>query len=234
MKHATRLGFLSIILLFLLVNGCKNNSADNNTNSEKPVEKTADQKPVVAKKTILFFGNSLTAAYGLAPEQGFPNLIQKKLDSLGLNFKVIDAGVSGNTTIDGKGRIGWVLQQQIDIFVLELGGNDALRGLPVDVAKANLQAILTAVKTKYPSAKLVIAGMQAPPNLGKKYATDFAKMYPELARENNCALIPFLLENVGGEVDLNQKDGIHPTAAGQKIVATNVWAVLKNLVLENQ
>ena len=234
MKHATRLGFLSIILLFLLVNGCKNNSADNNTNSEKPVEKTADQKPVVAKKTILFFGNSLTAAYGLAPEQGFPNLIQKKLDSLGLNFKVIDAGVSGNTTIDGKGRIDWVLQQQIDIFVLELGGNDALRGLPVDVAKVNLQAILTAVKTKYPSAKLVIAGMQAPPNLGKKYATDFAKMYPELARENNCALIPFLLENVGGEVDLNQKDGIHPTAAGQKIVAANVWAVLKNLVLENQ
>ena len=234
MKHATRSLFFSIIVLFLLVNACKNNSADNKINSEKLTEKTADKKSVINKKTILFFGNSLTAAYGLAPEQGFPNLIQKKLDSLGLNFKVTDAGVSGNTTADGKGRIDWVLQQQIDIFVLELGGNDALRGLPVDVAKANLQAILTAVKTKYPEAKLVIAGMQAPPNLGKKYATDFAKMYPELARENNCALIPFLLENVGGEVDLNQKDGIHPTASGQKIVAANVWAVLKNLVLENQ
>ena len=232
MKHTARSFFLPIILLLLLVNGCKNNNADNKINSEKPVEKTADQKPVVVKKNILFFGNSLTAAYGLSPAQGFPNLIQKKLDSLGLNYRVTDAGVSGNTTADGKGRIGWVLQQPIDIFVLELGGNDALRGLPVDVAKVNLQAILTAVKTKYPAAKIVLAGMQAPPNLGKKYTSYFAKMYPELARENRCALIPFLLENVGGEIDLNQKDGIHPTASGQKIVAGNVWAVLKNLVLE--
>ncbi len=222
---------LFVLLALLAAISCKNNNSASAPADEKAAEKTA---AAPAKKSIVFFGNSLTAAYGLSPDQGFPHLIQKKLDSLGLTFRVTDAGVSGNTTADGKGRIDWVLQQPVDVFILELGGNDALRGLPVEAAKANLQSILTSVKTKYPAAKLVLAGMQAPPNLGKKYAGDFAKIYPDLARENGCALVPFLLENVGGEVDLNQKDGIHPTAAGHKIVAENVWRVLRPLVLENR
>ena len=234
MKNLSRLVHLLILSLLLSGNACKNDNSATKTAIEKPTEKAAADPKTAAKKSIVFFGNSLTAAYGLSPEQGFPALIQKKLDSLGLSYKVTDAGVSGNTTADGKGRINWVLQQPIDIFVLELGGNDALRGLPVDAAKANLQDILTAVKTKYPAVKIVLAGMQAPPNLGKKYATDFKNMYPDLARANQCALVPFLLENVGGEVDLNQKDGIHPTAAGHKIVAENVWRAMKSLVLENQ
>ncbi len=234
MNRISRRTFFSVFLLTAFIISCKNNNSVKQPNSETTIEKTPGTEKTIDKKAILFFGNSLTAAYGLSPEQGFPALIQKRLDSLGLAYKVTDAGVSGNTTADGKSRIGWVLKQPIDIFILELGGNDALRGLPVDIAKQNLQHILTAVKTKYPAAKLVLAGMQAPPNLGKKYAADFQKMYPELARENQCALIPFLLENVGGEVDLNQKDGIHPTAAGHKIVAENVWAALKNIVVAAQ
>jgi acyl-CoA thioesterase I len=217
--------FFQIIFIFTLFS-CKNENkavekAQNN------VVATPTINPPSAKKSIVFFGNSLTAAYGLAPEQGFTAIIQRRIDSLKLDFQVSNAGVSGNTTADGKSRIDWVLQQPVDIFVLELGGNDALRGLPVADAKVNLQFMIDRIKIKYPSAKIMLAGMQAPPNLGAKYASDFAKMYPDLAKTNNCALIPFLLENVGGEIDLNQKDGIHPTAIGQKIVAENVWRVLE-------
>jgi acyl-CoA thioesterase I len=216
---------LFILFLFSCKNEVKTAEKASKTNSEN--SKTAQ---ITTKKSIVFFGNSLTAAYGLVPEQGFTAIIQRRIDSLKLNFQVTNAGVSGNTTADGKSRIDWVLQQPVDIFVLELGGNDALRGLPVADAKANLQIIIDHLKTKYPSAKIIIAGMQAPPNLGAKYATDFKNMYPDLAKMNGCALVPFLLENVGGEVDLNQKDGIHPTAIGQKIVAENVWRILEKLL----
>ncbi len=218
--------FLAGLLAVSFIFSCKNEAPPASQPSAKTENPTAEIAQTGGKKTILFFGNSLTAAYGLKPTEGFPAIIQQKMDSLRLDFKVVDAGVSGNTTADGKSRIGWVLQQQIDVFVLELGGNDALRGLPVADAKANLQAIIDQVKTKNPQVLLVIAGMQAPPNLGKVYATDFKKMYPDLARSNSALLIPFLLEGVGGEYDLNQKDGIHPTAKGHKMVAENVWKII--------
>ena len=197
----------------------------------------ATKMPVPAqtpKKNILFFGNSLTAAYQLSPEQGFTALIQQKIDSLHLPYTCVNAGLSGETTADGVNRLNWVLQQPVAIFVLELGGNDALRGLPVTESRKNLRAMLEKVKTKYPQCKLVIAGMQAPPNLGATYTNAFREMYPRLARDFNAALIPFLLDGVGGIPSLNLPDGIHPNPEGQKIVAGNVWKVLKPLLEAGQ
>jgi acyl-CoA thioesterase-1 len=201
-------------------------SGEKNTQTTQTTAENKTPAPSV-KKNIVFFGNSLTAAYQLSPEQGFPALIQQKIDSLGLPYTCINAGLSGETTSDGKNRIEWVLQQPIDVFVLELGGNDALRGLPVELSKANLQSILDQVKNKYPACKIVIAGMLAPPNLGPKYTNAFRDMYPALAKANNAALIPFLLEGVGGDPALNLQDGIHPNVEGQKIVAATVWKTLK-------
>jgi acyl-CoA thioesterase-1 len=178
-------------------------------------------------KTILFFGDSLTAGYGLDPSQAFPALIQEKINALGWNFRVINAGVSGETTAGGLRRIDWVLQRPVDVFVLELGANDGLRGLPVEGAKQNLQAILDRTRSKYPSVKVVLVGMQVPTNLGRDYTSRFRAIFPELAAANNTTLIPFLLEGVGGVPELNLPDGIHPTPAGQKIVAENVWKVLE-------
>lgn len=192
---------------------------------------TAVKAPVAKKKIIVFFGNSLTAGYGLDdPSQGFAGLIQKRIDSLGLNYKVVNAGVSGETTSGGNSRIDWLLKQPIDVFVLELGGNDGLRGIPVSETRKNLQEILDKVKAKYPDAKRVLAGMQIPPNMGQKYATEFKDVYSDLAKKNDVTLIPFLLEGVGGESKLNQADGIHPTAEGHKILAENVWIRIKDLL----
>jgi len=182
-------------------------------------------------KTIIFFGNSLSAAYGLDPAQGFVGLIEKRIDSLNLNYKVVNAGNSGETTSGGKERIGWILENyQPDIFVLELGGNDALRGLPVAEAEANLQAIIDAVENKLPSAKILLAGMLAPPNMGNKYTSKFAAMYPSLAKKNNAALIPFLLDKVGGQPELNLPDGIHPNVEGHLIVTETIWKELERLL----
>ena len=181
-------------------------------------------------KTIVFFGNSITAGYGLEMSEAFPALIQRKIDSLALPYKVVNAGVSGETSSGGDGRIDWVLRQPVDVFVLELGGNDGLRGIPVTETRKNLQSIIDKVKAKNPAVKIIIAGMQIPPNMGKQYTGEFRSMYPELAKKNDIALIPFLLEGVGGEAKFNQDDGIHPTAEGQKILAQNVWEVLKGML----
>ena len=181
-------------------------------------------------KTIVFFGNSITAGYGLEMSEAFPALIQRKIDSLALPYKVVNAGVSGETRSGGDGRIDWVLRQPVDVCVLELGGNDGLRGIPVTETRKNLQSIIDKVKAKNPAVKIIIAGMQIPPNMGKQYTGEFRSMYPELAKKNDIALIPFLLEGVGGEAKFNQDDGIHPTAEGQKILAQNVWEVLKGML----
>jgi acyl-CoA thioesterase-1 len=184
-------------------------------------------KQNLAPKTIIFFGNSLTAGYGLDPSQAFPALIQEKIITLGWDFRVINAGLSGETTAGGLRRIDWVLQRPIDVFVLELGANDGLRGLPVEEAQQNLQAIIDRVKQAYPQARIVLAGTQVPPNLGKDYTTRFREVFSELAEKNDAALIPFLLEHVGGVPELNLPDGIHPTPEGHRIVAENVWKVLE-------
>lgn len=205
--------------------------------SDKKPEKAPEQQlqaqpqaSVSNKKNIVFFGNSLTAAYQLSPEQGFTAILQRRIDSLRLPYTCVNAGLSGETTADGVNRVNWVLQQPVDIFVLELGGNDALRGLPVAESRKNLQEILDRVKAKYPDCKLIVAGMMAPPNLGDTYTKAFEAIYPELAKKNKANLIPFLLEGVGGEPALNLPDGIHPNVEGQKIVAENVWKILKTVV----
>ncbi len=208
--------------------GCnnENNSGNNNAASN---QKTADPKE---KKNILFFGNSLTAGYGLEESsEAFPARIQEKIDSAGLNYRVINAGLSGETTAGGKNRIDWLLdKQKVDVFVLELGANDGLRGLPVTETKRNLQVIFDKVKAKYPEAKLVLLGMEIPPNMGGKYVNDFRAIFRQVADANDAAFVPFLLEGVAGNASLNIKDGIHPTGQGYAIVANNVWRVLKDVL----
>ena len=182
-------------------------------------------------KTILFYGDSLTAGYGLSStDEAFPALIEKKLKQQGKPSKVINAGLSGETSAGGLSRLEWVLRQPIDVFVLELGANDGLRGLPLEQTQKNLQSIIDKVKAKYPKAKIVIAGMMVPPNLGPDYTSKFKKIFPELAKKNNATLIPFLLQDVGGDDKLNQTDGIHPNAEGHKVVANNVYKILLPLL----
>ena len=181
-------------------------------------------------KVILFFGDSLTAGYGLSPEEAFPALVEKNCIKNGTPCKTVNAGLSGETSAGGLSRIDWILRQPIDVFVLELGANDGLRGLPLDQTKKNLQAIIDKVKTKYPNVKIVIAGMMVPPNLGPEYTTSFRRIFPELAKKNNATLIPFLLQDVAGHEKLNLDDGIHPNQEGHRIVANNVYQVLSPLL----
>lgn len=221
---------MGLFVLSLILLSCGNQQSKSNT--DKTLD-SADQKVSVAaakKKNILFFGTSLTAGYGLDPTEAYPALIQNRIDSLKMPYNVINGGLSGETSAGGKGRIDWLLKQPVDIFVLELGANDGLRGLPIVQTIKNLQDIIDRVKAKYPDAKMVIAGMQVPPNMGAKYAADFKNIFPNLAKKNQMALIPFLLDKVGGVPKLNQADGIHPTAEGDKILAENVWVVLKGLL----
>jgi acyl-CoA thioesterase I len=211
------------IPLLLVSCGDKNTSARNLQSAP-----TATETQPSDKKTILFFGDSLTAGYGLDdPSEAFPGVIQHTIDSLKLPYRVINAGVSGETTAGGLGRIDWILRQKVDIFVLELGANDGLRGIPVEETTKNLQAIVDKVKAKYPDVRLVMVGMQVPPSLGPAYVSAFKDIFPKVAEKNKMALVPFLLSGVGGDPRLNQSDGIHPTAAGAKIAAGNVWSILK-------
>lgn len=208
----------------------------NEATKEVTTEEAQTLPPATAgseeqKKTILFFGNSLTAGYGLEEEQSFPSLIQDRIDSLGLKYTVVNAGLSGETTSNGLSRVDWILKQKIDIFVLELGGNDMLRGIDVNSTAGNLKGILEKVKAKYPEVQFIIAGMIAPPNMGADYTAAFAKIYPELTKEFNAGLIPFLLDKVGGYPELNLPDGKHPNAEGQKIVRENVWKVLEDYLI---
>ena len=181
---------------------------------------------------MLFFGTSLTAGLGLEPEEAFPALIQAKLDSAGLAFRAVNAGVSGETSAAGLRRIDWLLSQPVAVLVLELGANDALRGQDLAAAGANLQAIIDRTRARHPDVRIVIAGMEAPPNLGSRYTAAFRQMFVDLARRNDAALIPFLLEGVAGVPELNQGDGIHPNAEGARIMAENVWKVLEPVLRE--
>lgn len=220
-------GFITtVIVILFFVLGCNN----NNSPGRQTNNAAGKTDSTVKKKTIVFFGNSITAGYGLSPSEAFPALIQNKIDSLGLPYKVVNAGVSGETSTGGNSRIDWILKQPLDIFVLELGANDGLRGIPLSQTRESLQSIIDKVKAKYPSAKLMLAGMQIPPNMGPDYTAEFKSMYSALAAKNKMVLIPFLLEGVGGEEKLNQEDGIHPTAEGHKILAENIWKELQPLL----
>lgn len=183
-----------------------------------------------APQVILFYGDSLTAGYGLSPEEAFPALVEKKLNKTDKKVKVVNAGLSGETSAGGLSRIDWVLRQPIDIFVLELGANDGLRGLPVDQTRKNLQGIIDKVKSKYPTCKIVLAGMMVPPNMGKEYTEDFRSVYPSLASKNKATLIPFILDGVGGIEKLNQADGIHPNVEGHQIISNRIVPVFEKLL----
>ncbi|RZK13670.1 MAG: arylesterase [Hymenobacter sp.] len=218
----------SVLLLALLAAGCHADTADIKTAAP-----TAAVAPAAKKQqpTILFFGDSITAGLGVDPDEAYPALIENKVDSLHLPYDVVNAGLSGETTAGGRSRIKWVLSRQpVSVFVLELGGNDGLRGLPLSDTRKNLQAIIDTVRQKAPQAKIVLAGMQIPPNMGPAYAADFKQLYGEIAAKNKVALIPFLLENVGGIAKLNQADGIHPTPEGHRLVARTVWRTVQPLL----
>jgi len=218
-----------LIALSMVLFSCNSNEKASDGNSTKDTLATTVNSSE-STQNILFFGTSLTAGYGLDPGEAYPELIQHQLDSLELPYKAINGGLSGETSAAGKGRIDWLLKQPVSIFVLELGANDGLRGIAVKETTANLQAIIDRVKEKYPKAKLMLTGMEVPPNMGDKYASDFRNMFKLLADKNKMAFLPFLLDGVAGIPKLNQNDGIHPTATGQKIVAKNVWSTLKPLL----
>ena len=223
--------FCYFILVILLM-GC-----GNEKKSEKAREENSDTEETTVisenskSKTILCFGDSITAGYGLEDSnEAYPALLQKKIDSLDLNYTVINSGLSGETTAGGRSRLSWVMKQKVDIFLLELGGNDGLRGIPLTETKANLKAIIETIQNESPNTRIILAGMELPPNMGKDYTTEFRELFAEIASQYDVAFIPFILKDVGGIKALNQNDGIHPTAEGHKIVANTVWEVLRPMV----
>ncbi|MGI4741222.1 MAG: arylesterase [Janthinobacterium lividum] len=226
MKHFPRI----LCLLALGAAGCQSDTTATQTAAPTPPV-TAEAPAPKTQPALLFFGDSITAGLGVEPEQAYPALIGQRLDSLHLPYTVVNAGLSGETSAGGRSRINWVLSRQpVSVFVLELGGNDGLRGLPLADTRKNLQAIIDTVRQKAPQAKIVLAGMQIPPNMGPAYAADFKKLYGEIATKNKLTLIPFLLENVGGIARLNQRDGIHPTPEGHRLVARTVWRTVQPLL----
>ncbi|MDR9419588.1 arylesterase [Gracilimonas sp.] len=191
---------------------------------------TSSQAQDADTQTILFFGDSITAGLGVDKSQAFPALIQQKIDSAGFNYEAVNAGLSGETSAGGLRRIEWVLQREIDVMVLELGGNDGLRGIDLSDTKSNLQQLINKVETKYPDVQIILAGMQVPPNLGQEYTRQFEIMYPELAEENELPLIPMIMDKIGGSEDLMQGDGIHPTPEGHQVIAETVWEKLEPML----
>lgn len=220
-KIKSTLSLLFTAFAFLLAFACTN--SNEKTAQDLPKEEVEESTNPTSQKTILFFGNSLTAGYGIEKDDAFPGLTQQRIDSLGLNYRVINGGLSGETTAGGLNRLDWFLEEEPSIFVLELGGNDGLRGIALTETRSNLEKIIDKVRTKYPSTKIILAGMQIPPNMGKEYTQEFQTIYPEIAEKKKVTLIPFLLEGVAGDPNLNLPDGIHPTDEGHQIVFETVW-----------
>ena len=181
---------------------------------------------------MVFLGTSLTAGSGVTSDQAFPALIQRRIDEAGLDFRVVNAGVSGDTSAGALRRIDWLLRRPVSVLVLELGANDMLRGQDLDALRSNLQEIIDRTRAQSPGARIVIAGMLAAPNLGADYGVAFEQTYVDLARDNRATLIPFLLDGVAAVVELNQRDGIHPTPAGHRLIAESVWPLLEPVLHE--
>ena len=196
-------------------------------------------RPAVAQNSedtpirVLFLGNSLTAGYGLSPDEAYPALLQTRIDSLKWSVTIINAGVSGDTSAGGLTRLAWQLENPPDVLVVALGANDGLRGLPPTMTKSNLTQIIRQAREANPNVSILIAGMQVPPNLGPIFQEEFRDIYPSIAEEMDTELIPFLLEGVGGVTELNQSDGIHPNAAGQRRLADTVWEALAPILQEH-
>lgn len=223
---------LLISVLFLA--SCAGEKAENppNTASDMVTEPDPSSATGAARTgtAVLFLGDSITAGYGLDPAQAFPALLQQRADSLGWPVEMINGGLSGETSAGGLRRIGWLLRRPVDVVVLELGGNDGLRGIDLDDTRSNLLGIVDSVRARYPEARFVVAGMMIPPNLGPDYTRAFRDLYPDVARQTGATLIPFILEGVGGVERLMQADGIHPTADGHAVMAETVWPYLEPLI----
>lgn len=221
--------FLLVLGLFLSV-GCSNPESNEKPSQQKTeLSSTETKSNKEPRRVILFFGNSLTAGYGIDTRDRFTSLLQARLDSLGYNYEVINSGVSGETSASGNSRVEWVIERQkVDIFVLELGANDGLRGIPTKETTQNLNSIIDKVKKAHPEVTVILAGMMIPPNMGPEYSNDFKEIFPKISKEKNTLLIPFLLEGVAGDPSLNLPDGIHPTPEGHKIVTENIWPILEN------
>ncbi len=228
--------WLLVVALSLFVAGCSQESTTNASTDATEVERVGESAVAPnpdrsavddSRPVVVFLGTSLTAGYGLPETQAFPALIQQRIDHAGLHFDVINAGVSGDTSAGGLRRLDWLLRRPISVLVLELGANDMLRGQGIEALRSNLEAILEKTRNRYPQARFVIAGMRAAPNLGHDYTEAFDAVYPELARRYGAALVPFLLEDVAARRNLNQADGIHPTAEGHRLIAERVWRVLE-------
>ncbi|EKP15271.1 MULTISPECIES: arylesterase [Leptospira] len=185
----------------------------------------------VPKIRILFFGDSLTAGLGLgSPEEAFPALVEKELFKSGISTQAINAGMSGDTTSGGLARLDWAMSSGFDLFVLELGANDSMRGISPDQTEKNLKEIIIRVKKKNPKVKILLVGMKTFPNLGKEYRKKFEAVFPKIAKEENLPLVPFFLSGVAGVKKLNQKDGIHPTAEGHRILAKNLFPFIQKIL----
>ena len=219
LRYGAVLGLVAALI------GCERPREDQPANSSPPT--SSSQQP-----SVVFLGTSLTAGLGLDPDQAYPALIQKKIDSLGLGYRVVNAGVSGETSAGAVRRADWLFQQPVSVLVVETGANDGLRGLPPDSLRANIQAIFDRARRLRPPPRLVLLGMRVPPNYGQRYSQQFQSLYPDLARANHATLVPFLLQDVGGNASLNQADGVHPTAEGQRKMAETVWKVLEPVLRE--
>lgn len=236
--------YLSMVLGVLCLPACSSESSpgsDQRPDNEAPIasERSPENPPETPAADslalrILFLGDSITAAYGLDEQQGFVHLVAERLDSVGISATLINAGVSGDTSTGGLNRLDWLLNQGLDILVVELGGNDGLRGIDVNLTRANLAAIIERTRERSPETEIILAGMQVPPNLGQDYTSSFSSMYRDLAAEYDTHLIPFILEGVGGNPELNLPDGIHPTAKGHRILAETVWDVLYPVAMAEQ
>ena len=200
-------------------------SAEPGARESPPLRTGQDDRPVV-----LFVGTSLTAGYGLDPDEAFPALIQRKIDAAGLRYRVVNAGVSGETSAGARRRIGWLMRQRVAVLVLETGANDGLRGQDPEETRRNIQAVFDEARKQRPPPRLVLVAMEALPNYGEEYRRRFRAIYPDVAKESGATLVPFLLDGVAGDPRLNQADGIHPTAEGDARVARNVWRVLRPLL----
>lgn len=225
--------FCYFILVGITLVSCGDTKSENTVETPSSVSKTEDTLATTSStKTILCFGDSITAGYGLDDSNdAYTAVLQRYVDSLNLDYTVINSGVSGETTAGGKSRIDWVIKQKPSIFLLELGANDGLRGVALTETKSNLQAIIDVVKEQSPETTIILAGMQLPPNMGQDYTTEFRQLFVDIAEQNKIAFIPFILKDVGGVASLNQNDGIHPNVAGHKVVANTVWETLEPLIV---
>jgi acyl-CoA thioesterase-1 len=211
-------------------NATRADSAARSDHSQSNAAAATPSAAPAARRVVLFAGTSLTAGYGLSPDSAYPMMIERKIDSAGLPFDVVNAGVSGETSAGLLDRLAWLLRARFDVLVLETGANDGLRGIPVSTLRANLETALDRIKAKRPDATIVLVQMEALPNLGAKYTAEFHNVYPSVAAEKQVTLVPFLLAGVAGARDLNQADGVHPNNAGERIVADNMWKALRPIL----